>query len=637
MSGVSGTQVSAVRVLKLLETQGFLDAGILGDTSERQLRRDTAQGIADVAANAVTPYGPVVMKMTLDDIDIDFVNPFAYMYFLCDKFRKLFQILCPGGQPTQRCIVLYIDEVRPGNPLRAGDKSRTTQCLYWVFSCLPDRFISNCDTWFLGTTVRSKIIDKVPGKVSRLMTAVINLFWSASGNSWSRGILAGHGNDVAMLSARFGGFLGDEKALKEIFSLKGAAGTRCCPSCANVVQWLECIDGGLLVGIACADRSKFVQVGDRDLYLLADQLMSHVGTKASLEALEQSLGINLHPEALIFDKHCRTIVQPVVHYLRDWMHIIVGHGIAGTETALLIHALKTVGVTNDHIIRYAGNVYFPKVLGKFDVQLFSPKYVDKDSMRVFASDMLRVLPVLDAFMCDVVVPMGHLADHAASYKLLHNMVRLLQLGPTAAAARHTEIAAVVCDHHQAYLRAYTTDDVKPKWHHALHVHEQARHLNKILSCFVTERKHKEVKSIGTWAFNKYEQTVLKGMLRKQVGALADDSVFDVEAMVQPQFHRLKDVSIERATAARLPCGQISRGDIVACWPRSVAQVVVFVSSPGLPGIFVQATRFVATGSLTDWVRQDTVCECFPASHIVSALMYTDRGGGIVRVLPPLAW
>ena len=77
MSGVSGTQVSAVRVLKLLETQGFLDAGILGDTSERQLRRDTAQGIADVAANAVTPYGPVVMKMRLDDTDIDFVNPFA--------------------------------------------------------------------------------------------------------------------------------------------------------------------------------------------------------------------------------------------------------------------------------------------------------------------------------------------------------------------------------------------------------------------------------------------------------------------------------------------------------------------------------------------------------------------------------
>jgi hypothetical protein len=55
------------------------------------------------------------------------------------------------------------------------------------------------------------------------------------------------------------------------------------------------------------------------------------------------------------------------------MHIIVGHGIAGTETELLIHAAKTVGVTNEHIIMYAGNVYFPKVLGKFDVQLFQPQ------------------------------------------------------------------------------------------------------------------------------------------------------------------------------------------------------------------------------------------------------------------------
>jgi len=82
---------------------------------------------------------------------------------------------------------------------------------------LPDRFLCNTDTWFLGTTVRSKIIDAMPGKVSYLMSHVIRLFWAHAGHSWSRGVMLGHGNDSAMLTARFGGFLGDEKALKEIF------------------------------------------------------------------------------------------------------------------------------------------------------------------------------------------------------------------------------------------------------------------------------------------------------------------------------------------------------------------------------------------------------------------------------------
>ena len=230
--------------------------------------------------------------------------------------------------------------------------------------------------------------------------------------------MVGHGNDSAMLTARFGGFLGDEKALKDIFSLKGAAGTRPCPSCAHVVQWLELTDGGTLVWISCPDRGSLVPVGDRDLYDLADQLQAHTGTKASLEALEQSFGINFCKHALIFDPYVRTIVHLVRHYLRDWMHIIVGHGHAGTETALLIQELNAIGVTNDSVVNYAASFCFPKALARFNVQLFSAKLVSNDAMRVFASDMLSMIPILNSFMLDVSAPMGVLADHAASYNLL---------------------------------------------------------------------------------------------------------------------------------------------------------------------------------------------------------------------------
>ena len=109
-----------------------------------------------------------------------------------------------------------MDEVRPGNPLRPG-KGRMTQAIYWTCSDFDDHLLCRSDAWFLLTTVRSTIIENVLGKVSGFMRAILNVFWAKSGTIFATGAIFANGNDTGIMTATFDGFLGDEKALKEIW------------------------------------------------------------------------------------------------------------------------------------------------------------------------------------------------------------------------------------------------------------------------------------------------------------------------------------------------------------------------------------------------------------------------------------
>jgi hypothetical protein len=152
------------------------DALVDGLTSET-LRRDARIGTEDAVATAHTPHGPVVTTLNVNGTVFEVVNPFAYVYFLCERNPGLFELLMPAGAVSAcRPIVLYVDEVRPGNPLRPG-KARTTQCVYWIFADMPDRCLSDVDCWFLATTVRSTIVEKIPGKISAVMSAMLKMFF----------------------------------------------------------------------------------------------------------------------------------------------------------------------------------------------------------------------------------------------------------------------------------------------------------------------------------------------------------------------------------------------------------------------------------------------------------------------------
>ena len=132
-------------------------------------------------------------------------------------------------------IILYIDELVPGNALR-HDMARKMHGIYWTFAELPQWLLCRTSTWFCFGVIRSSIVKDFPGQVSQLMAMVLKVFFTGA-TTFENGI---HVFDPSkqraiLLRSRFGGFLGDEKGLKEIYDCKGQAGTMPCLKCGNIL------------------------------------------------------------------------------------------------------------------------------------------------------------------------------------------------------------------------------------------------------------------------------------------------------------------------------------------------------------------------------------------------------------------
>ena len=90
------------------------------------------------------PYGPILDHASVSGkeggmIRIVLANPCAMLYAALDKsanMRALFQdrlAVQPCSLERPWSIILYSDEVTPGNPL-AVDNKRKLQCIYWSFA-----------------------------------------------------------------------------------------------------------------------------------------------------------------------------------------------------------------------------------------------------------------------------------------------------------------------------------------------------------------------------------------------------------------------------------------------------------------------------------------------------------------------
>lgn len=642
----SGTKVGAARVLQLLSDQGLLDSNF-APTSQRAARNDARLGIESVSAES-TPYGPVIMELTMGSVKVEIVNPFAYLHVLCDKSPSLFKAIFPDRRgPVHRCIVLYIDEVRPGNPLRP-DKSRQTQCVYWTFADFDDHLLNRADTWFVATTLRSTIMDCVPGKVSGVMRHIMNVFFANDGTSFATGVVLQSGNDTAVLTARFVGFLGDEKALKEIWCLKGASGSRPCITCTNLVQFVsaERMHGTTLQGLSCCDMSLLRRTTDDEVLAMADRLQALHDTgssKAELHRLEQALGMTYVADGILYDKHLReaNILKPVRMYLRDWMHTLVGHGVAGTQVAVVLAKLKGHGIKLSMVQDYMQCFVLPRCHGRVSATWFSANRVEPDHLKCFASEMLSIVPLFNEFLADVVAPRGIMPRDCMCFTLLNQIVQLLRAGPSAAAARSADLLSLTVEHHKLYADLYP-ENIKPKWHHMLHLHEHGSELGKMLACFVTERKHKAVKATGTWTFRHYEHTVLRSLVFQQAAAVVQDSVFRKEFLDNAQRIVGGDVQLDRSTSASLHCGTVFSDDLIACHcdtGKFIAKVVSFISANSGTDIYVHVVPMTVTRECnrTWFLQPDAAPILLASSDVLSPVMFASRDAGHVRIVPPERW
>ena len=112
------------------------------------------------------------------------------------------------------------------------------------------------------------------------------------------------------------------------------------------------------------------------------------------------------------------------------------------------------------------------------------------------------------------------------------------------------------------LHSKLSDDFKPKMHHMHHIVDGMQWLGKLLSCFVTERKHRHVKDSALHVFRHLEHTVLYDVVNKQCQQMLEG----VELFKEQFLERPCDVpgvpNLRRSTRAVLKCGGLYVGDVV---------------------------------------------------------------------------
>jgi len=148
------------------------------------------------------------------------------------------------------------------------------------------------------------------------------------------------------------------------------------------------------------------------------------------------------------------------------------------------------------------------------------------------------------------------------------------------------------------LRSYTPI-VKPKLHQLHHVVDGMEFVGKLLSCFVTERKHRETKAHALTVFRHMEQTVLKDMVHSQCEQIANGIDLYREAfLVRPSKLAVQGRTLNRAKSAVLRVGEIVAGDIVLSRGDGAGRVIGFWNLGGdsSDAIFVEAYALSHVGN-----------------------------------------
>ena len=218
-----GTKAGLVAALRALHQAGQLDL----PGSDRTIRRRLQDGQAAHAMQS-TPYGSVLQKVPLPLAKLpqwEICHPLAYISHLSSisaSFAKLMVESSTPGIPMR--LILYIDEICPGNPLRP-EKSRTLQAVYWAFVDWPQHVLQRTALWPCLGTIRSSLCAELPGGVSQLMKLILKVFWPTTGPSFEKGVtIENSAIGTHIVTARFHGFLCDEKAHNQVFGSKGASG-----------------------------------------------------------------------------------------------------------------------------------------------------------------------------------------------------------------------------------------------------------------------------------------------------------------------------------------------------------------------------------------------------------------------------
>ena len=415
-------------------------------------------------------------------------------------------------------------------------------------------------------------------------------------------------------------------------SLSSPEGTKCCITCKNLFNR---VTGELPEGAYTtkeSDIAKFEHYTNDEVYASYDRICA--APEDERKNLQQLLGLKIDANDLFSNAHLRTIWKPVDHTLRDPMHVFLNNGVVNSEIAHLARALKLHGITIGHMTEFMMTFTLPKRHGTVSDTWLSRKRFGKkfESLSSFSSILLSVLPIIVCFLSKVVDEHHPLYANLLCLKLLRNIIGIIMMGPTDAMPYVDKLAELLKNHAELFTELYPSA-VKPKFHHALHIPENMRYLGKLLTCFVTERKHRATKRAALFIFRHIDNTVTKDICNRQCVAFSgDNSLFKRQYMHAPKQLTVHGFALKESKIAVLEYGAVQRNDIVYITTDDVCEVIDFWQHAD-DGVIVVRLRVLEQRGHDIWSRTSNIERIANVSSIIEAVMWAPSGDNIM-IIPP---
>ena len=311
------------------------------------------------------------------------------------------------------------------------------------------------------------------------------------------------------------------------------------------------------------------------------------------ERLETSLGINFIPDGMLLSPKVRPYFLPITTLMYDWMHVYVASGIFQIQLSRLLHILRR------EVPHYAFHNELQqwnwpaKHRGVSGIDTFKKKKRGEEGkipkVTCSASEALCLFPVLRHFLKHKMVgdPAARLAIQC--FCLLCDVLSLLMRTSGRSKVDPKELHNAIAEHLKVY-QSVAIDDWVPKCHWVLHLPEQLQRHKCLLTCFVTERKHKEVKRTANEldnTFAGFERKILLDTVHAHVVALKGELNVPV---IRPRLEnpQLAPPELARAVQEAAACDEeVTCSDTVVCPPLqkySRGDVVLSKDSNGVPSV-----------------------------------------------------
>ncbi|CAK0865691.1 unnamed protein product [Prorocentrum cordatum] len=498
------------------------------DVSKHTQRKRAARNLHSLG-NQMTPYGPIIEMLKVNVVDVPMINPYAFLNYMTAHLPEYGDLLKRCRMESDKLtLLLYVDAARAGNVLRP-DSGRSLECFYWSIAELPDWFRSRSQGWLPCMVVRTDTVKELVWGLPELMKEIVRVF-AKHPDGWSMKTV---GTNIHCSTGDFHfkvdsvKVLCDELAIKQIWSLKGAAGTKPCFCCKNIVSrgfeghdYIKSFRTAKPCDFDLHDDQSFM---DMTTYL--KNFLDSVPTRKAADEMQKYLGINFEPGTLLWDpEFTNDVIKPITGTRWDWMHVLMASGGVAQYTAnKFIYELKHAhNISLDDLDRFNGTIIWPKTCPKpLTKKFFKDRFVDDvgGHLRCFASEMSSVLAVLELFADMVLEPQIAMVEQCMCLKAMRKIVCILNLD-SKAVGKVNELRAAIVIHFKLFTRL-NPECVKPKLHFLWHVPDQIERDNSNLSCFGPERRHRLVKGIGSHVFNQMESHILAKLLNDCYANIVD--------------------------------------------------------------------------------------------------------------------